>query len=49
MRNTSRLVAAVLVTLLVLPLRDVAAQTISDPGLFEKSLQAAQQRKTFTP
>jgi len=43
MRNTSRLVAAVLVTLLVLPLRDVAAQTISDPGLFEKSLQAAQE------
>ncbi len=43
MRNTSRLVAAVLVTLLVLPFRDVAAQTISDPGLFEKSLQAAQE------
>jgi len=43
MRNTSRLVAAVLVTLLALPFRDVAAQTISDPGLFEKSLQAAQE------
>jgi len=48
MRNTSRLVAAVLVTLLVLPLREVAAQTassptVSNPDLFEQSLQAAQE------
>jgi Zn-dependent protease with chaperone function len=43
MRNASRLVAAMLVILLVLPLRDVAAQTISNPDLFEKSLEAAQE------
>jgi Zn-dependent protease with chaperone function len=43
MRNASRLVAAILVILLVLPLRDVAAQTISNPDLFEKSAEAAQE------
>jgi Zn-dependent protease with chaperone function len=43
MRNASRLVAAILVILLVLPLCDVAAQTISNPDLFEKSAEAAQE------
>jgi Zn-dependent protease with chaperone function len=47
MRNTSRLVAAVLAILMVLPLREVAAQTVapvvSNPDLFEKSLEAAQE------
>jgi metalloendopeptidase OMA1, mitochondrial len=46
MRNPSRLVAAILVALLVLPvlpLREAAAQTISNPDLFEKSLEAAQE------
>jgi len=42
MRNTSRLLAATLALLLALP-RNAAAQTISDPGLFEKSLQAAEE------
>lgn len=43
MRNTSRLLAATLALLLALPVKDVAAQSISDPGLFEKSLQAAEE------
>jgi Zn-dependent protease with chaperone function len=43
MRNTSRLLAASLALLLALPVRDAAAQTISDPGLYEKSLQAAEE------
>ncbi|MES1210992.1 MAG: M48 family metalloprotease, partial [Acidobacteriota bacterium] len=43
MRNTSRLLAASLALLLALPIRDAAAQTISDPGLYEKSLQAAEE------
>jgi Zn-dependent protease with chaperone function len=44
MKNPSRLLAAVLALLvLTLPLRDAAAQSISDPDLFEKSVQAAQE------
>jgi Zn-dependent protease with chaperone function len=43
MRNASRLVAAILAILLALPLRDAAAQTISNPDLFEKSAEAAQE------
>ena len=44
MKNPSRLLAAVLAFLvLTLPVRDAAAQSISDPDLFEKSVQAAQE------
>ena len=46
MRNTSRLLAAVLAILLALPIREAAAQTISNPDLFDKSLQAAQEVMT---
>ena len=44
MRNTSRLLAASLALLLALPVRDAAAQTIADPGLFDEEPQGGRRR-----
>jgi predicted Zn-dependent protease len=49
MRKTPRAVAALLALLLALPLRNAVAQSISDPDLFGKSVQAAQQVMTQYP